>query len=48
MRPLSEVTIRPLRTLSHGDIAAVWTEASWFMPMLVLPPGKHAQQSTRR
>lgn len=29
MRPLSEVSIRPLRTLRSGDLAAVWTEASW-------------------
>ncbi|HEX6127902.1 MAG TPA: nuclear transport factor 2 family protein [Candidatus Limnocylindria bacterium] len=29
MRPLSEVSIRPLRTLGSGDLAAVWTDASW-------------------
>jgi ketosteroid isomerase-like protein len=29
MRPLSEVSIRPLRTAGHRDLAAVWTEASW-------------------
>ena len=29
MRPLSHVSIRPLRTQGHGDMAAVWTEASW-------------------
>jgi ketosteroid isomerase-like protein len=29
MRPLSEVSIRPLRTLGSGELAAVWTEASW-------------------
>lgn len=29
MRPLSEVSIRPLRTAGRGDLAAVWTEASW-------------------
>jgi uncharacterized protein (TIGR02246 family) len=29
MKPLSEVSIRPLRTLGSADLAAVWTEASW-------------------
>jgi ketosteroid isomerase-like protein len=29
MRPLSDVTITPLRTLVHGDLAAVWIEGSW-------------------
>jgi len=29
MRPLSEASIRPLRTAGHGDLAAVWIEASW-------------------
>ena len=29
MRQLSDVSIRPLRTLGSGDLAAVWTEASW-------------------
>lgn len=29
MRPLSEVSIRPLRTLGNGDLAVVWTEGSW-------------------
>ena len=29
MRPLSDVSIRPLRTAGHEDLAAVWTEASW-------------------
>jgi len=29
MKPLSSVSIRPLRTEGHGDLAAVWIEASW-------------------
>jgi ketosteroid isomerase-like protein len=29
MRPLRSVSIRPLRTEGRGDLAAVWTEASW-------------------
>jgi ketosteroid isomerase-like protein len=29
MRPLSQVSIRPLRTEGRGDLAAVWFEASW-------------------
>jgi ketosteroid isomerase-like protein len=29
MRPLSDVSIRPLRTEARGDLAAVWSEASW-------------------
>jgi ketosteroid isomerase-like protein len=29
MQPLSDVSIRPLRTEGHGDLAAVWVEASW-------------------
>lgn len=29
MRPMSSVSIRPLRTELHGDLAIVWTEASW-------------------
>jgi ketosteroid isomerase-like protein len=29
MRPLSDVSIRPLRTEARGDLAAVWTEAYW-------------------
>ncbi|HEX3218520.1 MAG TPA: nuclear transport factor 2 family protein [Candidatus Limnocylindria bacterium] len=29
MRRLSEVSIRPLRTEVHGDLAAVWCEGSW-------------------
>jgi uncharacterized protein (TIGR02246 family) len=28
-RPLSNVSIRPLRTHGGGDLAAVWVEASW-------------------
>ena len=29
MRPLSNVSIRPLRTEGHGDLATVWVEGSW-------------------
>ena len=29
MRPLTEVSIRPLRTEGCDGLAAVWTEASW-------------------
>jgi ketosteroid isomerase-like protein len=29
MRPLSEVSIRPLRTEGRDGLAAVWAEASW-------------------
>ena len=29
MRPLRSVSIRPLRTEGRGDLAAVWTQASW-------------------
>ena len=29
MRPLTDVSIRPLRTEGSGSLAAVWTEASW-------------------
>jgi ketosteroid isomerase-like protein len=29
MRPLRSVSIRPLRTEGRGNLAAVWTEASW-------------------
>ena len=29
MTPLSEVSIRPLRTAGRGDLATVWFEASW-------------------
>jgi ketosteroid isomerase-like protein len=29
MRPLSEVSIRALRTEGRGDLAAVWCEGSW-------------------
>jgi uncharacterized protein (TIGR02246 family) len=29
MKPLSSVSIRPLRTEGRGDIATVWFEASW-------------------
>jgi ketosteroid isomerase-like protein len=29
MRPLSNVSIRPLRSEVSGDLAAVWCEASW-------------------
>ena len=29
MRPLTEVSIRPLRTVGCDDLATVWTEASW-------------------
>ena len=29
MRPLSSVSIRPLRTEGRGGLAAVWAEASW-------------------
>ena len=29
MNPLSSVSIRPLRTQGHGDLAVVWFEGSW-------------------
>jgi uncharacterized protein (TIGR02246 family) len=29
MLPLSSVSIRPLRTQGHGDLAVVWCAASW-------------------
>ena len=29
MRPLTEVSIRPLRTEGRGGLATVWAEASW-------------------
>ena len=29
MRPLSEVALRPLRTLDAGEMVAVWMEGSW-------------------
>ena len=29
MRPLTEVSIRPLRTEGRAGLAAVWAEASW-------------------
>ncbi|EWT01389.1 hypothetical protein N865_08565 [Intrasporangium oryzae NRRL B-24470] len=29
MRPLRMVSIRPLRTEGHGDLAVVWAQASW-------------------
>jgi uncharacterized protein (TIGR02246 family) len=29
MNPLSSVSIRPLRTEGHGDLATVWFEGSW-------------------
>ena len=29
MRPLTEVSIRPLRTEGSDGLATVWTEASW-------------------
>jgi len=29
MNPLSSVSIRPLRTEGHGDLAVVWFEGSW-------------------
>ena len=29
MRPLGSVSIRALRTEGQGDLATVWTEASW-------------------
>jgi ketosteroid isomerase-like protein len=29
MSPLRSVSIRPLRTEGHGDLVAVWAEASW-------------------
>jgi ketosteroid isomerase-like protein len=29
MRPLTEVTFRPLRTVDAGDMVAVWMEGSW-------------------
>jgi ketosteroid isomerase-like protein len=29
MKPLSSVSIRPLRTEGRGDLATVWFEASW-------------------
>ena len=29
MQPLRSVSIRPLRTVGQGGIAAVWCEASW-------------------
>ena len=29
MHPLASVSIRPLRTVGRGDLAAVWAQASW-------------------
>ena len=29
MKPLSSVSIEPLRTEGRGDLATVWTKASW-------------------
>jgi ketosteroid isomerase-like protein len=29
MRPLRSVSIRPLRTEGHGDLAVVWVQGSW-------------------
>ena len=40
MRPLSHVSIRPLRTEGMGNLAAVWFEASW------VGRGEHPDQRT--
>ena len=43
MSPLSEVSIRPLRTEGSGRLATVWCEASWVSG----PPGSGTRTEVR-
>jgi uncharacterized protein (TIGR02246 family) len=38
MRPLTSVSIRPLRTEGQGSLAAVWVEGSWVSGPTESPP----------
>lgn len=43
MSPLSEVTLRPLRTEGSAELATVWCEASWVSG----PPGSDSRTEVR-